>query len=142
MSPVEGRSWMALLGLCPAYLAYFAIQIAAPPWLTGMWPRIACLAAASLTHTLIFLIGWLVLKARERGQGQLSDERDNVIETRATRRAYYLLMTGTVIVGMFMPFSQQGWAIVNGTVLTVVLAEVLRNVLTVSAYRRSPRLAH
>jgi hypothetical protein len=43
---------------------------------------------------------------------------------------------------MFMPFSQQGWAIVNGTVLTVVLAEVLRNVLTVSAYRRSPRLAH
>lgn len=141
MSPLEGRAWLQLLGLCPAYAAYFAVQIGFPGWITTMPQRISCLAAAAGVHAAVFVIGLLVLKRHERGERPLADERDHAIETRATRTAYFVLLTGAVVVGMVMPFSQGGWKIVNTTVLVIVVAEALRNVLIVLGYRGTPRLA-
>ncbi len=128
--------------MCPAYLAYFAIQIAAPGWPGTLLGRFACLAAAAGAHAAIYVIGLLVLKLRERGEGLLADERDRAIDARGTRTAYFVLLTGTVVVGMMMPFRQSGWDIVNAALLAIVLAETTRNVMTVMGYRGAPRLAH
>lgn len=141
MSPLENRAWLFLWGLCPAYTIYFALQLGAPSWLTTTQERLACLAAAACVHASIYVIGLLVLKGKERGQGLLADERDRAIDAHATRIAYYVLMTGTVVVGMMMPFSQGGWKIVNAALLAIVLAEVLRNALIVRGYRGMSRLA-
>jgi uncharacterized membrane protein len=141
MSPLENRSWLMLWTMCPIYLIYFAIQIAAPTWLTGLLPRIGCLAAASGGHGVIYVVGLLVLMAKERGQGLLTDERDRAIEADATRTAYYVLMAGAVVVGMVMPFSKTGWSLVNAALLAIVLAETLRNLLIVRGYRGPQRLA-
>jgi uncharacterized membrane protein len=142
MSPLENRAWLMLGSLCPIYLVYFTLQLIQPAWLDGMPRRIACLAAAAGLHGVICVVGLLVLLAKERGQGLLADERDRTIEANATRIAYYVLMTGAVLVGMVMPFTKTGWSLVNAALLSIVLAEALRNLLIVRGYRGSPALAH
>ena len=141
MSPLERRAVLALWGLCPTYLVYFALQIAAPGWFTGLIPRLSGLAAVTLTSAAINIVGLLAFGLRERGQGPFADERDRAIDTRATRSAYFVLLTGVVVVGMVMPFSHGGWAIVNAALLAIVLAELVRNVLIVLGYRGAPAFA-
>jgi uncharacterized membrane protein len=141
MSPSESRAWLALWALCPPYLVYFALQIISPEWLGSMLSRIVCLAATACVHVAISAIGWCVLTTRERGEDLLADERDRAIEARAIRFAYYLLMVGTVVAGMVLPFSKSGWDIVNRALLAIVLAEALRNLLIVLSYRGSLRFA-
>ena len=142
MSPLESRACVFLLGLCPSYAVYFALQIAAPAWLSTTPERMACLAVAAGAHAAICVVGLLVIKRRERGEGLLADERDRAIEARATRIAYYALMVGAVLAGMVMPFNNGGWRIVNTALLAIVIAERLRNVLIMRAYRGTPRLAY
>jgi hypothetical protein len=141
VSSYEYRAWLMLWGLGPAYIAYFGLQIAAPAWLVTTPQRLICFAAAAGFQAVVCLIG-MTLKGGDRDEAPMSDERDEAIDSRATRAAYYLLMIGAVAVGMGMPFSQGGWKIVNGTLLSVVLAEALRNALIVRGYRGGRRLAH
>jgi len=143
MSPLENRAWLTLWSMCPPYLVYFALQIVAPVWVARLTilERFGLLAAAAITHAVVFVAGLLLLKHRERGEGPLADERDHAIDARATRSAYYALMAGAIVAGMVMPFGQTGWKIVNTMLLAIVLSEALRCVLTVTRYRGTLRLA-
>jgi hypothetical protein len=141
MSPLESRAWLHLWGMIPAYAVYFALQALAPPWLSTTPERLACLAAAAGVHAAVTVTGYLALASKQRGQGLLADERDRAIDTQATRTAYFVLMIGTVMAGMVLPFSQGGWRIVNAALLAIVLAEMLRNLLILRGYRGTPRLA-
>ncbi len=141
MSLPERLARLQLWGMCPAYAVYFALQISLPAWLRTTPERLALFAAAAAVHLTVCVVGVAALRRKRREEGLLADERDRAIEARATRIAYYLLMTGTVVVGMVMPFSQGGWKLVNGALLWIVLAEMLRNVLIVRGYRGTPRLA-
>lgn len=141
MSQYEYRAWLMLLGLGPAYTLYFALQAIEPGWVTTVQQRLLCLAAAAVTHALVCLAG-LALKRPGADEKNTADERDRAIDARATRGAYFLLMTGAVVVGMVMPFNQSGWKIVNAALFSIVLAEVLRNALIVRGYRGRARFAH
>ena len=141
MSPLEHRARLFLWGMCPTYVVYFALQVVAPPWLTTTLARLACLAAAAGVHASVYVIGWLAVARKERGLGLLADERDRAIEAHATRIAYSVLLIGTVLVGVIMPFNQGGWRIVNGALLAIVLAEATRNLLIVRGYLGTPRVA-
>lgn len=142
MSSLEKRAWLTLCSLCPAYLVYFAIQLALPALLTTMLERIACLAVVACVHAVIYLCGLLLIRRGERGERLIQDERDRAIDARATRAAYFVLLTGMLVVGMVMPFDRAGWQIVNAALLFVVLGETMRHALIVAGYRRGPRLAH
>jgi nitrate/nitrite transporter NarK len=142
MSPLESRAWLTLWGMCPAYAVYFGIEAAFPAWFTTMTALFVALAAAACTHALVYLAGLFWFKSQERGQGLLADERDRAIDARATRAAYIVLLTGTIIAGMMMPFGKTGWQIVNAALLAIVLAETTRNALVVRGYRSEARLAH
>ncbi len=142
MSSLESRAWLMLWGMCPGYLVYFAIQVAAPGWPGTILGRFGLLAAVACLHAVVYLAGLAVFKLRERGEALLSDERDRAIDARATRSAYFVLLTGAIVVGMVMPFSESGWKVVNAALLAVVLAETTRNALIVMGYRRTPRLAY
>ncbi|HEX5184649.1 MAG TPA: hypothetical protein VFW19_16055 [Allosphingosinicella sp.] len=139
---LESRAWLALWSLCPPYAVYFAFRMGFPDRLTTMWERIFCLAAAACVHAALFAAGTMWLRLRRRGEeeGLLSDERDQAIDARATQGAYYVLLLGAVAAGMILPFKETGWAIVNASLLFILLSEVLRNWLIVRAYR-GPRLA-
>lgn len=141
MSSLQKRAWLMLWSLGPAYLAYFAMQWAAPPWLDGIGPRLACLALASGLHALIYLGGHLWMRWQERGESLSSDERDRAIDGRATRLAYFLLVGGMIAVGVVMPFNRSGWQIVNAALGFIVASEMLRHALIVQGYR-APRHAH
>jgi uncharacterized membrane protein len=142
VSPLEDRAWLALWSMCPPYLIYFALQVGSPAWPATMLERIGCLAAASLTHVVIFILGLLWLKRREREQGLFADERDRAIQARATAAAYIVLLIGAVVAGMVMPFSQGGWKIVNAVLLATFVAEVVRYALIVLGYRGGLHVAH
>ena len=142
MSPFESRAWLALWSMCPPYAVYFAIQLGSRGWPVTMWQRIVCLGVTALVHAAIAAAGLLLLMRRQRGERLFADERDQGIDARATRGAYWLVFAGAVVVGMMMPFKDSGWRIVNATLLLLVLTETLRNTLIVVGYREKPRFAH
>jgi hypothetical protein len=143
MSPLESRAWLQIWAMGLPYAVYFTLQLTWPDGFDRLplIPRLACFGAAALTHLAITAVGWIILKRRERGDVPLVDERDRAIENRATLTSYYALMAGIIVVGVVMPFRNQGWKIVNTSVFAIVLAEMLRHTLVALAYRRATRLA-
>ena len=142
MSPLEKRAWLNICSVCPPYLVYFAIQIAFPHLLTSFMDRIICLAVVGTVHALMYLGGLLVFRRAERGERVFADDRDRAIEARATRVAYFAMLTAMILVGVVMPFDAAGWEITNAALFSIVLIETMCNVMIVLAYRRGPRLAH
>lgn len=143
MSALERRAWLQLWAMGLPYLVYFALQIVRPQWFESLslLERLACFGVAAVTHAAITLAGLAVLKARERGEHLLADERDRAIEGRATLSAYYVLMAGVILAGVIMPFYDTGWKIVNAALFFIVVAEMLRHVLIALAYRSTTRFA-
>lgn len=140
MSIIEKRAWLTLWTMCPVYLVYFAIQIGWPDLApTPLW-KFGVLAIVAGLHAIGYIAGELVMRVR-REEGPQKDERDDAIDARAARAAYFLLLAGTMLTGMVMPFTDSGWKVVNTALLFIVLSETLRVVLTVRGYRH-PRLAH
>lgn len=111
-------------------------------WLTTFQQRIGCLAIVASVHAIAYLVGLMLLKRQERGEPLLLDERDRAIDARATRSAYFVMLTGLIVAGVVMPFSDSGWRLTNTALLAIVLAETVRYALIVVSYRRTPRLAH
>lgn len=141
MTIIEKRAWLTLWTMCPVYLVYFAIQIAypqlAPTFLSKFW----LLGSVAGLHAIGYIAGELMFRYGNREEGLQKDERDDAIDARAARAAYMLLLAGTMLTGMVMPFTDSGWKIVNTALLFIVLSETLRAALTVRGYRR-PRMAH
>jgi len=48
-----------------------------------------------------------------------------------------VLMGLMLYVGCYKPFVSEGWEIVNAAIASVVIAELVRSIVTVVAYRRS-----
>jgi hypothetical protein len=141
MSSLQKRAWLALWSMCPVYCVYFVIQIGLPYLQPTMLERIACLAVVASLHAVGYICGLLVIKRHEAGEPLLEDERDRAIDGRATRTAYFILLTGMIVVGMVMPFNNGGWKLVNAALFFIVLTETARYALILIGYRR-PRLAH
>jgi uncharacterized membrane protein len=142
MSSLEKRAWLALWSQCPPYAVYFLIQGVWPAWLATFQERIACLAVVAGVHAIAYVTGLLLVKRQERGEPLLLDERDRTIDGRATRTAYFVMLTGLIVVGVVMPFSDSGWRLTNTALFAIVLAETVRYALIVAGYRRMPCLAH
>lgn len=136
MSPLEQRAWLTLWTMCPVYLVYFTIQVASPQLTPTPLSRFGLLALVAGLHAVGYVAGLLVMRIRDRDDGPEVDERDRAIDARATRAAYFLLLTGTIVVGMVMPFTDRGWTVANAALMFIVLSETLRVILTVRGYRQ------
>ncbi len=141
MSSIEKRAWLTLWTMCPVYLVYFTIQAGFPELTPTMLSHVGLLALVAGLHALGYVAGLLAMKIRGRDEGPDEDERDRAIDARATRAAYFLLLAGTILVGMVMPFSDSGWKVVDTALLFIVLSETLRVAMTLRGYHQ-PRLAH
>jgi uncharacterized membrane protein len=141
MPILEKRAWLTLWTMCPGYLVYFAIQIGYPELTPTVLSKFGLLAAVAGLHAVGYVAGLLVMKTRERDDELVADERDRAIDANAARWAYLVLLTGIMLTGMVMPFTESGWKVCNTALLFIVTSEALRAVLTLRGYRH-PRPAH
>lgn len=135
----EKVAWLSLLAMAVTFVPYFAIV--ASGRFDGQpmpnLPLMACFAATTITQVAILGLGHLYLRFRAPEDARTPpDERDRAIMRRSMTTAYYVLMAGAIVVGCVMPFRHVGWTIVNGIVLSIVLAEVVHYGVVVMSYRR------
>jgi hypothetical protein len=137
MPALEKRAWLTLWTMCPAYLAYFLIQATYPELTPTHLSRFGLLALVACLHAAGYIAGGIVIHRQHRGELP-GDERDHGIDARAARAAYFLLLTGMIIVGMIMPFTDTGWKVVNSALFFIVLSEALHALLTLRGYHPRP----
>lgn len=134
----EKLAWLTLGAMLVAYGIYFTwLGLAlrhGEPTLLGILLPFGIIAG---TQGIVVLIASAVLRARARREGQAqADERDRAIARRGATAAYYVLLTGMILVGVVMPFTEPAWKIVNAALLAIVIAEAVSLVLVILSYRR------
>ncbi len=138
MSHREKVAWLSLLAMAVAFGPYFAIVATAPP--DDTLPNLRQLwlfAMAVAVQLAILATGHAFLRLRTpKDEREPADERDLAIERRSVGVAYLTLIAGVIMVAIIMPFYAGGWAIVNGAIFAIVLAEFVQYGVAVVAYRR------
>ena len=134
----EKTSWVTLAAMIVAYGVYFAVLAnaaqAGPPPVTQM---LVLFAGVTIAQVVAIAIASTVLAIQARGDARArADERDRAIARRSANVAYYVLMIEMILVGVVMPFSEPGWKIINAALLSLVIAEAVRYILTILSYRR------
>jgi hypothetical protein len=134
----EKVAWLSLISIVVVFLPYLVWLKLHPP--TEALPdlrQMALYAAVSITWALLLGLGhwWLRRQAPEEARLPL-DERDRAIRHRSRTIAYYVLLTGMILVGCIMPFTESGWKIVHAAVFMIVLAEAVNDGSAVYHYRR------
>jgi len=134
----EKVAWLSLLSMLAVFIPYFSWNALHPPG-----PEIpnlgqmALYAMTSLSWALILGIGHLLLRRSSPLEAKLPmDERDIAIAHKARGYAYGVLITGMILVGGFMPFTNAGWEIANTAFFMIILAEAVFSIGIIHAYRR------
>jgi hypothetical protein len=132
----EKTAWLTLLCMIVAYIVYFSLVLSGhvgPHLLDIVWT----FGIVASIQAVIVIIGHVVLALRSGTEGRAKpDERDRSIARRGGSAGYYVLLTGAIVVGVVMPFSEPAPKIVNAALLAIVLAEAVRHILIVASYRR------
>jgi uncharacterized membrane protein len=143
MSERERTAWVWLLCLLVAPAAYFvaAAQLVKPGLDGGFDLARLRLLAVPLTFMALVAIGVRLVNWKISGRWGtvVPDERDQRIEIKASALAYYVLMTGMIVVGFVMPFTASQWELIDAAFFFIVLAEITHCVLVIHAYRRGIR---
>ncbi|WP_298089738.1 hypothetical protein [uncultured Sphingomonas sp.] len=125
---------MTLLVMVVAYGAYFALVRASE---RSMLDMLLLFGGVAIAQAVIMIVGSILLAVQAGKEARAkADERDRAIDRRGTRIAYFVLLTGMIVVGVVMPFSKQGWQISNAALLALVAAEIVRYGVVVASYRR------
>lgn len=133
MPAKEQFAWVWLSTMLVTYAAYFTSVVTIGE--TTALTQIGLFAATTVVQALVIGTVSAVIAVRHKG-GPQSDERDQLIDQRATRAAYQLLICGMIVVGCLMPFNNSGWRIFHAAVFSIAVSEIVRHGLMVSMYRR------
>lgn len=135
----EKGAWVAVAAMVVAYGGYFIALPMMPHQgeFRDMLVLLALFAIASAVRLLILGAGTLAIRAASPADARApADERDRAIAARAGSIAYFVLMAGMIMVGIVLPFTEQGRAITNAALLALVIADVVRYGAIIPAYRR------
>jgi hypothetical protein len=125
-----------LIALALIYSVYFTLVAIRPPvshlidmlWLFGI---------VAPVHAMLVALGMLAIRIPNRKEAAAPpDERDQAITRRGRSIAYIVLLSGTILVGVVMPFSAAPGKIVNTTLLVIVIAELVHHGVILASYRR------
>ena len=138
MSYREKTAWLSLIAMAVTFGPYFTIvAMRSLPEALPNLRQLGLFAVAAIAQMLILGAGHLYLR---RGSPQDArtppDERDRAIMGRSISSAYYVLIGGMIVVGCVMPFSSNGWSIINAALVMIVAAEVVHYGVVVFSYRR------
>ncbi len=138
MAYKEKIAWLYLIGMVSCFGAYFAFLIINPAFYSwNFLDQFKPLAILGTTNAIIVGIGhfWL-MRTHEKADRLATDERDIIIEAKATKISYSVLIYAMLFGGGFLPFTESKWKIVNCTILAVCIAEITRNSSTIISYKR------
>jgi hypothetical protein len=135
----EKTAWLALIAIAVTFGPYFAV-VKAGVFQADPLPnlrQLALYAAAAIAQLIILGIGHLYLRHRSPDEARMPlDERDRAIKYRSMSYAYGVLIGGTILAGVIMPFNAVGWAIINASLFMIALSEVVHYGAIVASYRR------
>lgn len=131
----EKTAWLTLLCMIVAYGIYFPMMALreTPPTLFDILWSFGIIAGL---QAVAVIIGSVVLAIQTEPAARRADERDKAIARRGASAGFYVLMAGTILVGVVMPFSEPAPKIVNTTLLALVIAQAVSLVLVLMSYRR------
>jgi hypothetical protein len=134
----EKGAWLALVTILIAYGAYFGIIGPSIGFgATRLTDIIWAFGAVAAAHAVTMIVGSIVIAIQARREATApGDERDRSIARRGTAIAYYVLISGMILVGVVMPFSSQPYEIINAALATIVVAEIVHYGLVLVGYRR------
>ncbi len=134
----EKVAWLSLLSMLLVFVPYFTWAELHPPGPDiPNFSQMAIYACASLSWAVILGIGHLLLRWNSADEAKLPlDERDIAIAHKARGYSYGVLITGMILVGGVMPFTNGGWEIANTAFFMIVLAECVFFANVVYNYRK------
>lgn len=134
----EKIAWLTLVTMVAAYGVYFGILGPA----VGFGERrmadiIWSFGPAAAANAIVVIIGAIAIAVTGRKEANApADERDRAIARRGGNVGYYVLIVGTMLVGVVMPFTDPPWKIVNAALLAIVLAQMSHLGVILWSYRR------
>lgn len=133
----EKTSWLTLVAMVLAYSLYFGLVLAGHPASTSPFAMLWLFGPIAATQGVVVMAGyaWLAIEARKSPRSRI-DERDRAITARGAQISYYVLLAGTILVGVIMPFTDPPMRIVNSALFAIVLAELTGLIVIVTSYRR------
>ena len=134
----EKTAWLTLICMAVAYALYFGWVISVeqggePPLMALIW-RFGIVTGVQIVVVIVASVA-LGLRAGREARAP-ADERDRAIARRGATIAYYVLMTGMILVGVVMPFTETPWRIINTALFALVIAEAARFGIVILGYRR------
>ena len=137
MSHREKVAWLSLIAIAVTLGPYFVVAglSSSDGGLPGL-RLLALFGAAAVAQALVLGLGrWYLRHTSPLDARTPRDERDRAIDRRAVTMAYYVLIAGTVLVGVVMPFHAGGWEITNAALFALVIAESVQYAGAVTGYR-------
>lgn len=131
----EKAAWLTLVCMLIAYGIYFPMMAlrATPPTLFDILWSFGIIAGL---QAVAVIIGHIVLAIQTDVAARRADERDRAIARRGAAAGYYVLITGTILVGVVMPFTEPAPKIVNTALLAIVISQLVSLGLILLSYRR------
>lgn len=138
MSYREKFAWLSIFAIVITFGPYFSMVALNPPGDTlPNLHQLAMYAGVAVIRMMILGVGYLILRRQSPEESRMAlDERDLMIKYRSQSYAYYVLIAGMILVGCIMPFTNNGWSIVNAGLFMLVLAEITDYSTAVYSYRR------
>jgi len=133
----EKTTWLIVVSMIAAYTLYFGLIIGGHPAGREMFAMLWLFGGIAATQALVVIAGYVVLAmTTPKAERRRPDERDRAISRRGAAAAYYVLMAGTIMVGVVMPFTDTGVTIANAALFAIVLAELVHATTVLVSYRR------
>jgi len=133
----EKSAWLNVLAMLAAYSLYFGLIIAGHPAGREIFPMLWLFGSIALAHAAIVIVGTIILSAQApKSERVRADERDRAIRRRGATIAYYVLLAGMMVVGVYLPFVEQGVPLANTGLFAIVLAELVNSAVVLISYRR------
>lgn len=137
MSFREKSAWISAFSLLVVYGVYFWIVWSAA--LTGHSQTLhyggMLIGSIVLLVVIEVVLSIAVAIQRPKDAGTAADERDRLIDLKATRRAFYIVVAGALVMCVRAQMEQPAFYVTNGLFFTVVLAEFVKSVTQIVHYR-------
>ena len=133
----EKTAWLNVIAMVAAYTVYFGLILSGHPAGREVFPMLWLFGSIAIAHAVTVIIGTIILSAQApKSERVRADERDRAIRRRGATAAYYVLLVGMMVVGVYMPFVERGVPLANMGLLAIVIAELVNSVIVLMSYRR------
>lgn len=133
----EKTAWLNVIAMVAAYSLYFGLLLFGHPAGREVFPMLWLFGSIAVAHALTVIVGTVILSAQApKSERARADERDRAIRRRGATMAYYVLLVGMMVVGVYMPFIESGVPLANAGLFAIVAAELVNSAVVLVSYRR------